>query len=251
MTLDRGAELFVRFALPPNSLGYCGPGDTAELIEAAAAHDMTTVRALSDTFQGATPYLQLIAASANTRDPLAYDVVSAYWMAGPLLDAIDPTTFGQSIVDRFAARSGTNRRSLTHMIADGRPSHAFHVFCVYPWVGMLRAGYVVEPLHVLDECRISWGRVSERGDGWCRVDSRPLHYDEPNLRLGPPESKCVVVPAGLDGVRVGDLVAVHWSTVSARLSPGAVDDLETDTTRHLQIVNDEARGLAAVIERAV
>jgi hypothetical protein len=39
------------------------------------------------------------------------------------------------------------------------PHHSFHVFGVYPWLGLLREGRSVEPLRVLDRCRIRWGQV--------------------------------------------------------------------------------------------
>jgi hypothetical protein len=32
-----------------------------------------------------------------------------------------------------------------------RPHHNFHVFGVYPWVGLLRSGEIAEPLRILHQ----------------------------------------------------------------------------------------------------
>ena len=251
MRLDRGPELFARFAMPPNERGYCGPINVAELHDAAAEGDSSEIRHLATSFAGAMPYLQLIAAGGGFTDPLAQPVVEAYWTGSPLLDEIDRTLFATSIVDRFVPRAGSDRESLLTMIERGRASHAFHVFCVYPWVGMLRAGFADQPLRVLDSCRIGWGEVVARSPGSCVVASRALRYDEPELELGEPELRTLAMPSGIAAnVVPGAIVAFHWDTVVARLDGATATNLELDTHRHLSIVNQRSRELAGVVERA-
>ena len=83
-----GAVLFARYAYPPNALGYCGPENSAELFErAAAGEDSPGLRRLIRGFDGAWPYLALIAGAAGRVDPLDPDVVEAYWVGNGLLDA--------------------------------------------------------------------------------------------------------------------------------------------------------------------
>ena len=74
-----GAQLFVRYAYPPNSLGYCGPADSTALREYAAAcvTDPGLVQ-LARAFSGAWPYLELISAGCGMGDPLDQRVVEAY-----------------------------------------------------------------------------------------------------------------------------------------------------------------------------
>ena len=40
------------------------------------------------------------------------------------------------------------------------PHHCFHVFAVYPWLGLMRTGVVDEPLRILDQCRTTPGSCS-------------------------------------------------------------------------------------------
>lgn len=75
-----GPLLFVRYAYPPNSLGYCGPADSRAFYEygAAGVVDRGLVE-LAQAFHGAWPYLELIAGASGIADPLDRRVVEAYW----------------------------------------------------------------------------------------------------------------------------------------------------------------------------
>lgn len=65
-----GVLLFSRYAYPPNELGYCGPERPQQLLEqvSAGASD-EGLRQLARGFEGAWPYLELIAASAGMPTP--------------------------------------------------------------------------------------------------------------------------------------------------------------------------------------
>jgi hypothetical protein len=157
-----GPLLFSRYAYPPNQLGYCGPADHQALLEYGAVGlvDRGLVQ-LAQGFAGAWPYLELIAHATGIGDPLDRRVVEAYWVGNALLDRVDMLTFGNSLMDRFRRRSGSAWGHLAEAIPAGAvPHHSFHVFGVYPWVGLLGEGRKVDhPLRVLDRCRIRWGRV--------------------------------------------------------------------------------------------
>ena len=61
-----GPVLFARYAFPPNSHGFCGPGDHAAFFEyGVAGADDGGLRAMSQQFAGAWPYLELIAAATG------------------------------------------------------------------------------------------------------------------------------------------------------------------------------------------
>ena len=68
--------MFVRYAYPPNALGYCGPDDFAAFREYAVAGvaDQGLVQ-LAQAFSGAWPYLELISAGCGIGDPLDHRVV--------------------------------------------------------------------------------------------------------------------------------------------------------------------------------
>jgi hypothetical protein len=159
-----GPAQFARFALPPNAYGYCGPADLALVADLVAARDVGTdeMRSVAQQFEGAWPYLQFIADTAGD-DPLSSEVVEAYWIGNNLLRDIDLLAWGNSIEERFRPRAGGRWRVLSDGIVGGVPNHAFHVFCVYPWVGLLRQGFADHALEVIDRCRIRWGTVPPYG----------------------------------------------------------------------------------------
>ena len=98
--------LFGRYAYPPNELGYCGPDAHAQLLEQVAARaDDGDLRRLVRGFDGAWPYLELIAGAAGIGDPLDARVVEAYWVGNELLDRVGPTAMG-AVAGRPVPRSG-------------------------------------------------------------------------------------------------------------------------------------------------
>jgi hypothetical protein len=240
--MTAGAIRFARYAYPPNSLGYCGPDDSLALFEYGSAGVVDGgLRALAQEFEGAWPYLELIASGPGF-DPLDDDVVEAYWIGNALLDRVDVSSFGSSMRDRFQDRAGTSWESVADaMDAGGKPSHAFHVFCVYPWVGLMRAGMVRQPLHVLDRCRIRPGNVLEvDGDG-VRVLTRPLVLDGDRLTIGPDAIESVSWASGGLGlspdIHPGDSVALHWNWVCERLDKRSRRRLEMETAAVLRLAN--------------
>jgi len=241
--MTSGGLLFSRYAYPPNSHGYCGPDKPRELLEhVAAGVDDGDLRHLAKGFEGAWPYLELIAGAAGIGDPLDARVVEAYWIGNPLLDQVSPSLMGGSMEERFRARAGRVWPQLIDAVPAGAlPHHSFHVFGIYPWLGLLRSGRMEEPLHVLDQCRIRWGQVVEITAGRAMVRSRPLSWDGRSLGLGEPRIEEVVL--GVDGLalttglQVGDWCSLHWDWICDRLSPRQLRAIQTYSLRQLRIVN--------------
>lgn len=237
-----GAVRFARYAYPPNSLGYCGPDDSSALFEYGSGAVMDGgLRALAQEFEGAWPYLELIA-SGSGLDPLDLDVVEAYWIGNALLDRVDISAFGSSMRDRFHGRAGTSWESLTDALdGGGKPSHGFHVFCVYPWVGLMRSGPVQQPLHVLDRCRIRSGEVLEIDGDVAQVRTRPLVLENDRLAVGPEGVEAVRWASGGQGlsphIRPGDSVALHWDWVCELLDRRSRLMLESETSAVLRLAN--------------
>jgi hypothetical protein len=245
-----GAAQFARFALPPNAYGYCGPADlnlVAELV-AAGESGVEELRAIAQQFEGAWPYLQFLADSFGS-DPLAPDVVEAYWIGNSLLDDTDTLAWGNSVEERFHPRAGGRWRILADGIEGGVPNHAFHVFCVYPWVGLLRQGYADHALEVIDQCRIRWGTVVEVTGREVFVRSSPLTWDGRQLHHGPPRVEIVRAPLDdTHGLSSGDVVALHWDYVCQVLSPLQLESLVRYHDRHLSIANENSHALAGIVE---
>lgn len=238
-----GALRFARYAYPPNELGYCGPDASRQLLEqVAAGADDGDLRRLAQGFEGAWPYLRLIATANGIADPLEDRVVEAYWIGNELLTRVPPQLMGSSLENRFRGRAGRSWSRLSAPVSAGAlPHHSFHVFGVYPWLGLLREGHVDAPLRVLDRCRVRWGEVLSTAEGLAVVRFRPLTWDGHCLGLGHPsleQARVSIGALGLAGPIVpGDWVALHWDWVCERLDRRRLTALRAHTLYQLHIVN--------------
>ena len=245
-TPTSGALRFAAYAYPPNALGYCGPDASRQLLEhVAGGVDDPDLRRLARGFEGAWPYLELIAAANGIADPLDDRVVEAYWVGNGLLDRVGPRLLGDSLETRFRARAGRAWSRLVDAVpAGGLPHHSFHVFAIYPWLGLLREGHVDVPLTVLDRCRVRWGQVVSVTTAEAVVRSRPLVWDGHRLILGPPREETAYLR--LDGLglarqaQVGDWCSLHWDWICERLDRPGVASLRRYTFTQLLAVNGTA-----------
>ena len=236
-----GAHMFVRYAYPPNALGYCGPDSFRDYAEAGVV-DQGLVKQVQ-AFSGAWPYLELIAAGCGISDPLDQRVVEAYWVGNDLLDRVALGQLGDSMAERFRKQVGNKFQFLAEgVLAGGVPHHSFHVFGVYPWVGLLGNDRMTKhALTVLDRCRVRWGKVIAAHGDQTTVESRPLGWDGRLLSLGEPATETARL--ALDGTMLagdigpGDWVALHWDWVCDKLTDRQLRALRTYTVRHLDMVN--------------
>jgi hypothetical protein len=223
MTL--GPVRFCRYAYAPNALGYCGPDDHRALLEYGANQVVDEgLRQLARGFEGAWPYLSLIADVSGIEDPLDDRVVEAYWLGNGLLMNVDPATSYRFLEERFRPRMGARRWGRVDAVPfePGSAHHNHHVFLVYPWVGMLRLEGSLEPLRVLQNCRIRTGRVVEVLEDGAVVASRPLEFDGSSLYLGAVRNDLVrIAEDGLafaTPLAAGDIVSLHWDWVCERIT---------------------------------
>jgi hypothetical protein len=125
--------------------------------------------------------------------------------------------------------------------AGARPTHAFHVFDVFPRVGLMRGGAVGDAMQLMDSCRIRWGRVVELQGDQLIVDAVPLELVEGKLRLGAARRQSV--RRWLDGagfvseVEPGDVVSLHWDWACEVLSGVRLEALRRRTAHQLELAN--------------
>ena len=246
MLATGGEAVFARYAFPPNDLGHCGPPGSEVLLAAgsgAAAGPDVAERAAA--FDGAWPYLRLLAAVAGSGE-LDAAVVSAYWLGGGLVDQVDVDEFAATVLLDFAGQPGVaDRLAAAPGLLTPGPSHAFHVFVVYPWVSLLGSGGDV-PRRVLDSCRVRWGTVESVDGETLAVRARPLTWDGAALSLGEGQLQTARWSrdehAFVTEPRPGDQVSLHWDWVCDRLDDAQVAAVATTTERQLWRVN---RWLAA------
>jgi Family of unknown function (DUF6390) len=233
-----GALAFARFAAPPNVRGYCGGDDHDALVgHLRAGLDGPDLVALCRAFEGAWPYLQLIARSAGIGDPLDPRVVDAYWLGNSLLDGVPPAVFATDLEERFRPRTAASEWPwLAAKPADGaRPHHNFHVLEVMPRIGMLRAGQVGAILPAMEQCLVRPATVVSTADAGTVVAVRPLLIRDGRLRFGPPVEQPVV--AGGEALAAGDRVAIHWSWSCGRLTAAEARRLDRVTADALARAN--------------
>lgn len=239
-----GALVFGRYAFPPNRLGYCGPDDNQALLEyvAQGSVDRGLVE-LERRFEGAFPYLCLIARANEIADPFERRVVEAYWIGNELLDRVLPRPLYDSLETRFRARmKSPDFGWLARKVElSSRPHHNFHVFDVYVRAGLMRNERADIALETMDSCRVSWGEVSAVDGPELVVKRRQLILA--NGRLALSEPRAMRVSRQLDGrgfvndAQVGDVVSVHWNWACEVLPPGAVSRLQHATERSLELAS--------------
>ena len=199
---------------------------------------------LARTFEGAWPYLELIAGANGIADPLDPRVVEAYWVGN---GAARPCRRREPRAPRRRAVPQADRARLGHVLdavaAGAVPHHCFHVFAVYPWLGLHANGRSsTSRCDVLDQlphdARGGRGRSTATE---ATVLVRPLVWDGRVLRLGDP----VVRHASwrrdglgfLHELRPNDWVSLHWDWVCDRLEARQARVLSQYTRRMLALAN--------------
>lgn len=183
---EPGPLLFARFALPPNRLGYCGGEEAASLLQhlEVGVVDEDLLRQCRD-FEGAYPYLRLIAESAGVADPLDRTVVESYWLGGPALAAASGDRFAAHLAARFRPRTPSREWPwLASKPAGGAlPHHSFHVLEVLPRVGLLRGGIPAPLVPALEQCLVRVARVVAVESDTLRVRAARLVPQDGHLEL--------------------------------------------------------------------
>ncbi len=239
-----GPVLFARYAFGPNRLGLCGPDDWQSLLGlGAAGTDDRGLRELAHGFEGAYPYLELLAEGAGIVDPLDQRVVEGYWLGTNLAATVTTGAMARSLEERFRPRLDADswRWLAAKPAAGARPMHAFHVLDVFPRLGLMRGGPVDDALTVMDACRIRWGRVLEVSGDHLVVDSPRLVLADGRLTLGPATVETVqrwLDGSGfVEGIVPGDVVSIHWDWACDRLSGRQLRALVASTRRQIEISN--------------
>jgi hypothetical protein len=235
-----GPVLFARYAYPPNRLGLCGPDDAPGLLHGASEGADRQLRTLARGFEGAYPYLRLIADENGLADPLDARVVDAYWLGSRLTAAVRPRALHRDLLTRFRGRMPIDDwRWLEAALAGGSyPVHAFHVLEIFPRIGLMRGGRPDPIVETMDACRVRWGRVVEIVGDRLVVMARRLELVDGKLTLGPARTEEATGWLGGGGTLIpGDWVSLHWSWACDRLTPSQVTRLATWTDLALASAN--------------
>ena len=240
-----GALRFGRYAFPPNRLGYCGPEDHQALFDYVSekTYDKGLLE-LAQRFEGAYPYLVLIAQANRIADPFDDRVVDAYWIGNELLEKVPEAELHNSLQERFRKRmTGSDWKWLAGKLEHAaKPHHNFHVFDIYCRAGLMKDDKAEIVIETMDSCRVSWGIVHNVRPGALLVERQPLVIEAGRLALG--ESQCLELEHDLGGLgfageaKVGDTVSIHWNWACAVLNRGEQARLKGATGRCLALANE-------------
>jgi hypothetical protein len=193
-------------------------------------------------FEGAIPYLKLIAASAGIADPLDARVVEAYWIGSGLLDTVKQDRFGENLTDRFKGRAKEWAWLAGKPAAGGVPHHSFHVLEVFPRVGLMRSGEVPPALlETMTSCLVRPASVVSRDGPYLSVMAPAVELRDGKLAFGTPRPETVLSDCEgasfVTEAQHGDSVAIHWGWSCEVLSPVRRDHLERATARSMALAN--------------
>ncbi len=239
-----GALLFGRYAFAPNRLGYCGPKDNQALLEYVSTRSADAgLLEIERRFDGAYPYLRLIAEANGIADPFDDRVVEAYWIGNSCLEQVDATSFYESLTARFKNRMDSRTFSwLTgKLVLGARPHHNFHVFDVYMRTGLMKDNRAKIVVETMDSCRISWGRVVSAEGPELVVERPRLTLVDGKLTLTDPE--VMRVTRQVNGLGFADkahpdsYVSIHWNWTCEVLSPAKRQHLMSVTRKYMNLAN--------------
>ncbi|MGA8664303.1 MAG: DUF6390 family protein [Thermoplasmata archaeon] len=239
-----GVQLGARFSIATNRLQYCGPAEAAPLLYAAITSEeghAEAARMLSG-FEALMPYLEAIAAK-HDRHPFDRDVVEAYWLGNPLLEAFERADFIRlldALVLRGLPRS-IARRLGEHLPEPPWPHHLFHV--AFVGVGTV-TGHVPTTLANMEACRPAWAEVVRVQGSTLQVRGPVLAVREERIGWGPDVDRDVAYdPQVIPEPRAGDPVALHWGWPALRLTAEQRVSLERYSRSALDQANEALPGL--------
>lgn len=238
-----GNLLFAKYAFAPNKLRYCGPGENRAIFDYCVAQqsDQGLVELLQN-FEGAFPYLKLIAKTNKIKDSFNEKVVEAYWLGNDLLNQVDISSFHNSIQERFGKKMSSDamRWLAVKPVVGAKPHHSFHVLDVYTKTGLIRSGIKTNVLETINNCLIMWGKVKKVVSSQSPVISLDIEYNpiimqNGKLVFGTREIK--KVKSNFIQPEVGDRVSFHWGYICDKLDQRQLKNLQFWTNHHLKIAN--------------
>jgi hypothetical protein len=234
-----GTLRFVRYAFMPNRLRYCGGDDNRTIFEYAIENVSDGgLTPLLRRFNGALPYLRLIADANGIADPFDARVVEAYWLGNDLLEGVEVRQLHDSLIERFGKQLQGRTRELVlgKAPAGARPHHSFHVLDVHSRVGEL--GHT---LQTMDSCRVSWAKVLRVEGGELVVEREPLVLLGGKLVLAPPRVERALRQVDghgfVDAAQPGDWVSLHWGWACEVLTEEQRRNLRRYTADHVALAN--------------
>lgn len=236
----------INYSYPPNSLQYCGPDKTSEIIaykqENIGSDELVSY--MKD-FHTLYVYLRFIAHENNIQDPFDPRVVEAYWIGNPLLTTVSMKGLFQCLAEDHMLKKRLKQQDLKWLVGKipqgAVPHHTFHVLNVFTRTGHHTVEHTLE---TMDSCRIGWGRVMKHEVRSTKheilhVLTQPLILMNNKLSLGKPIIKQITMPFFHTSkiVHRASLISFHWNTLCDVLTKHQAKQLEYFTRQAIQLDN--------------
>ena len=237
-----GAEISGRFALPPNSLSYCGTKGFRAAFAAFLSRPTPSSRLRLESslrlFKAHYAYLCLIA-RASGKQPFDSKVSEALWVGNSLLKKVKREDMQSLIVREFSGPGLLSRKKALKLAGSlpkgALPHHSFHALYLHTITGV-----IAPSVQNADSCMVHWGEVTKVSNNSALVQSQKLVRKKGKLALVPCTRKlklrCAGIPL-LPSLRAGGLVASHWGVAVMKLSRSQAQQLKSATNRNISALN--------------
>lgn len=237
-----GISQCARYAFGPNRLHMCGPDADREVL-AYIDEDITDggLTSLLTKFKTLYPYLETIAHENHIEDIFDARIVEAYWLGNELLDSINPQTFYRHLTDNLQLKKHLKPHTFNSLEDKLKnhpsPHHNFHVFNVWKRTGHVNEDHTLESM---DQCRISWGKVTSVDGPFLTVERQPLICNG-KLTLGAPVKTKIIRrledSSLMEDVAVGDVISIHWGMPCEIITLQQLANLQRYTRQSLALAN--------------
>ncbi len=198
-----------RFSLPPNSLGHCGSNEAPQkFIDCVVNGECSDIGDEISKFITLNPYLKTI--SEITGLPkFSYEVVEAYWLGNDLVKNVKVEHY------KILLKNFRDQGVPVHLIdkfeeeVPGKfiPTHFFQVLRSRS-IG--KESFLSLGIERFNDCMIRWGEVLHVDKQKIVANLNSLEEREGRLELTKKESNVFQIPGFLTGLKVGNIIAVHW-----------------------------------------
>jgi hypothetical protein len=232
----KALQLASRFALPPNSLGYCGRGTAPEKFKKCIlGKGCDEVAEEIDKFIVLGPYLEMLS-KVTGKEKYSHEVVEAYWLGNDELKEVKQKDY--LLLLEILAKQGVPPWLIDDLKGKKPkkfiPTHLFQVL----HIGVGKAsGSVPYNMETINNCMIRWGEVEKVGKKNLTINLRSLKKISKRFRLTFKKLQYPYRADFMPDLEKGDTVAVHWKQVVKKLTKTETKKLDLWTKKVLKVVN--------------
>ncbi len=221
----KALQLASCFALPPNSLGYCGKGTaSAKFLNCIINGKCSGVKSELSEFIVFNPYLETISKITNL-GKFSYKVVEAYYLGNNELKKANAKHY--NLLLKNFSKQGVPPWLIDELRKNKPkkfiPTHLFQVL----HVGVGKAsGAVPYNMETINNCMIRWGKVEKISRTNLTINLNSLKKEKGYYILTFIRNNFTYRNDMLPNLKREDTVAVHWKQVIKKLTANEVKKLE-------------------------